>query len=494
MPEVSEMKDLGPMSGVCACFTQNTLNGRPYDRIYRDILDGKNQRYNMMMERGGIFCELGHPAQVSADFERTETDLSNACAIITKIEELPGGKVRASGRILDTPAGRIYKALEPFYKFGFSSRGSYEVGDDTEVEGPDGWNQDTYVFKGFDIVALPANPESQISATESVKSKRKTKSARESLDLNAIADATEIAPEEISKELDKIFDDNGDIIGSELVTMRGYVEEENMEPKQEEVEVTEKTPEAEVKVEVQETESPMDSIKLDLQKALSEAAKLRQDLETADFNLSNERAESERLRLENDELRARLEAAERSVRDYEEIKSLSEKLVDSYHGAVDAADSEMEVVVQERDAIAVERDEANKRAEEWNRKAEEQKKATEAAKEEARVAQESLAKEQSRVSAYRKELSVAKEQIIDLSCQMYGVDKKAALEAVGKSPSSKIRSAVEGLVKNKIRLAGFESEIIPTGVQKTQPRSQIDGLVAQDEYDAELIKALQDYS
>lgn len=493
MPEISEMKDLGPMSGICACFSKETLNGRGYDRIYRDILDGKNMRYNSMMERGGIFCELGHPAQVSADFERTETDLNNACAIITKLEELPGGRVRASGRILDTPAGRIYKALEPHYKFGFSSRGSYEVGDDLPSEGPDGWNQDTYVFKGFDIVALPANPESEISATESVKSGRRSKSARESLDINAIADATEIDPEEISKELDKVFDDSGEIPGSELVTMRDYVEEENMENKQDDGQVTEVTQETEEVTQEQPESSPAQDIKLDLQTALSEAAKLRQDLETADFNLSNEKAESERLRAENEDLRARLEAAEKAVQDYEEIKSLSTKLVDSYHGALDAADSDKEFVIQERDAIAVERDEAKKKADEWNKKAEEQKKATEEAQLKVKQASESLAKEQSRVKAFQRELASAREQLIDLSCQIYGVDKKRAVESVGKVPASKVKTAVESLVKNKIRLSGFESEIIPTGVQR-QKSEYVGGLVPQDEYDAELLKGLEDYS
>jgi hypothetical protein len=213
-----QQKSLGKVKGLCAYYSEATLNGRPYDKIYKDILAGKNYFYNEMLKRGGIFCEFGHPSQTSADFERTDTDLEKACVLIQKITETKKGELTAEGIILDTPAGRIYKAVAPFYKFGFSSRGSYEA-DPSSNEGPDGWNQDSYIFKGFDIVALPANEGSAISVTESIKGKKHI-SAREALDLNQIADAADVDEEEVESELDKLFDTDGEVANAKRVNLR----------------------------------------------------------------------------------------------------------------------------------------------------------------------------------------------------------------------------------------------------------------------------------
>ena len=70
MPEitVAPKNYLCDIEGLCAVFSKETLNGRSYSQIYRNLLDGKDYRFNEMMKRGGILCELSHPAQETADF------------------------------------------------------------------------------------------------------------------------------------------------------------------------------------------------------------------------------------------------------------------------------------------------------------------------------------------------------------------------------------------------------------------------------------------
>lgn len=474
-------KHLGNIEGLCACYSKETLNGRGYSKIYRNILDGKDYRFNEMMRRGGILCEFGHPAQVTADFERTETDLEKACAIITEITEGEDGKIFAKGKILDTPAGRIYKAISPFYKFGFSSRGSYEAAEDGFAEGPDGWNQDTYIFKGFDIVALPANEGSAISVTESIGSGKKIKSARESLDLNEIASATNVDPEEINRELDKIFNNDGDIEGSELITMREYSEMQEKENP-----VTEEPAQSEEVQQVPENaadiESPASDIKTDLQTALSEAAKLREDLERKDFDLQNANAELEKLRAEKEEFMQRAIQAEKALKDYEEIKYLSEQLVDSYHGVKDQFEAEKKEVLNLKDA-------AEENAKSWQERAESAEAERDAAKAEAKIANESLSRLRTRFSAVSQELSSAKESLVDMYSTVYGADKEKVLQKLGKTyRATQVKGVVESIVNDKIRLSSVSAQsVTPT----SRLKSSTESLECNDDVDRELLEMIK---
>ena len=44
MSEQVTAKGLGQVTGLCACYTKATLNGRPYDEIYKRILRGEDYR------------------------------------------------------------------------------------------------------------------------------------------------------------------------------------------------------------------------------------------------------------------------------------------------------------------------------------------------------------------------------------------------------------------------------------------------------------------
>lgn len=451
MPEitVAPKNYLCDIEGLCAVFSKETLNGRSYSQIYRNLLDGKDYRFNEMMKRGGILCELSHPAQETADFERTETDLNKVCAILTEIKEGPNSEVYAKGKVLDTPAGRIYMAMKPFYKFGFSSRGSYDAVDDYNAEGPDGWNQESYVFKGFDIVALPATEASEISATESITSTKKKKSARESLDINEIASAANVTPEEINRELDKMFTEKGDIPGSELVSLREYSDktEKDSEITPETQENVVEEPETPANPDAPAPEAPVSDIKQDLLTALGEAAKLREQLEKEQFEKQDLRLQLDALKSENGDLLHRAIEAEKSLADYEEIKHLSKQLVDSYHGVKDEYEAE---VTDLRNQLAAEQQTSTK----WQEEAKNAANEKEVAEENLRTATEELAKYKSRTSMLTHELGAAKENLLDVYSTNYGVAKESVINKIGKNfRVMQIKPAVESLAKESLRLS-----------------------------------------
>lgn len=457
MPEitVAPKNYLCDIEGLCAVFSKETLNGRSYSQIYRNLLDGKDYRFNEMMKRGGILCELSHPAQETADFERTETDLNKVCAILTEIKEGPNSEVYAKGKILDTPAGHIYMAMKPFYKFGFSSRGSYDAVDDYNAEGPDGWNQESYVFKGFDIVALPATEASKISATESITSTKKKKSARESLDINEIASAANVTPEEINRELDKMFTEKGDIPGSELVSLREYNDKTEKDS-----EITPKT--QETVIEEPETpsnlEAPVSDIKQDLLTALGEAAKLREQLEKEQFEKQDLRLQLDALKSENGDLLHRAIEAEKSLADYEEIKHLSKQLVDSYHGVKDEYEAE---ATDLRNQLAAEQQTSTK----WQEEAKNAANEKEVAEENLRTTTEELAKYKSRTSMLTHELGAAKESLLDVYSTNYGVAKESVINKIGKNfRVMQIKPAVESLAKESLRLSNSPAECNEIGL------------------------------
>lgn len=484
MPEitVAPKNYLCDIEGLCAVFSKETLNGRSYSQIYRNLLDGKDYRFNEMMKRGGILCELSHPAQETADFERTETDLNKVCAILTEIKEGPNSEVYAKGKILDTPAGHIYMAMKPFYKFGFSSRGSYDAVDDYNAEGPDGWNQESYVFKGFDIVALPATEASEISATESITSTKKKKSARESLDINEIASAANVTPEEINRELDKMFTEKGDIPGSELVSLREYNDktEKDSEITPETQETVIEEPETPANPEAPVPEAPVSDIKQDLLTALGEAAKLREQLEKEQFEKQDLRLQLDALKSENGDLLHRAIEAEKSLADYEEIKHLSKQLVDSYHGVKDEYEAE---ATDLRNQLAAEQQTSTK----WQEEAKNAANEKEVAEENLRTATEELAKYKSRTSMLTHELGAAKENLLDVYSTNYGVAKESVINKIGKNfRVMQIKPAVESLAKESLRLSNSPAECNEIGLNYAV--DQLDEFA--DDVERELFAAL----
>lgn len=163
--EMEKRGILGRLVGPCASFIDATRNGRKYsERLWENVFNSE-----VMKERianGVCFGELGHPP------DREETDMEKVCVCLPS-EPRKGrdGKLLAVFDILDTPNGRILKSLCDYGStLGVSSRGSGDL--ETDFDGKESVNPDTYNCEGFDIVALPAVKEARLQyVNESLDSK-----------------------------------------------------------------------------------------------------------------------------------------------------------------------------------------------------------------------------------------------------------------------------------------------------------------------------------
>ncbi len=153
---------LGKLKGVFADYKHGTRNS---DRLYTEELwDNRvfgSEDVMEALETKTLFGELDHP-----EGDRCETLAKNAAITITKLEKRPEeGVIYGEAEILDTPTGRIVKALaDSGAKLGISSRG---MGEEIYSEGKNIIDPETYDFITFDVVVTPANTKARVSLTES---------------------------------------------------------------------------------------------------------------------------------------------------------------------------------------------------------------------------------------------------------------------------------------------------------------------------------------
>ena len=153
---------LGHLKGIFADYKNGTRNS---DRLYTEELwDNRvfgSEDVMEALETKTLFGELDHP-----EGDRCETLAKNAAISITKLEKKPDeGVIYGEADILDTPTGRIVKALaDSGAKLGISSRG---MGEEIYVDGQNIIDPDTYDFITFDVVVTPANTKARVSLTES---------------------------------------------------------------------------------------------------------------------------------------------------------------------------------------------------------------------------------------------------------------------------------------------------------------------------------------
>lgn len=184
---------LGRLYGNVADTFRATRNGRKYseqlwEKVFNDSLVKEG------FQSGGIPGELDHPT------DRTET-CSEKIAIMMPAppKKNKDGKLVAYFDILDTPNGRIAYTLAKYgYKFGISSRGDGEVEED--YDGTSEVLPDSFDFKAFDLVLLPAVKEARMQlVAESFDTKRSVKGALiESLN-NSTEDERKIMEDTLDK-------------------------------------------------------------------------------------------------------------------------------------------------------------------------------------------------------------------------------------------------------------------------------------------------------
>ena len=468
------MSAIGKISGLCADYSQATYNGRPYDKIYQRILDGKDFRFNEMMKRGGIPCELGHPTDLDSNGNpRTETDPTKIAVIITDISKGGPQQLVASGTITDTPNGRIFKELSQYYKFGLSSRGSYEVNDDFDIEGPYGWNQDSYVFKGYDLVLLPANNGSVLSVTEGIGDKKTVKVAREEIDVNLLAEASEVSEDQVEEALDQLFGISKDAEKSEEVSISDFNEnqsEDSEELKPERTEETEKDDENKVETTLITDGEEVDKIKADLQTALDQIKTLLGGKEKDGIEIANRDAEVARLTSENEDLKLeldeRIKESEDFVEKFEKLKDTALKLVESYKQAKKIfedskkSDEDLAKIREDNNVLKEQLDEEKSKR---------------------LRAEESLDRLKNRNSLVTKELLSAKESLISYHSRALGISEKALRNTLGKSYSVKNIRAVAESIANE---STYSIPVLPVARRASSTESL---MVGNDDIEREII-------
>ena len=201
---------LGRLTGPCADFLNPTRNGRQYDeslweKVFNDPI------VNEYFEAGGIPGELDHP-----------TDRLDTCSekIAIMMPEKPtkdkDGHLIASFDILDTPNGRIVWTLAKYgYRLGISSRGNGEVY--AGADGNEHVDEDSYDFRAFDIVLLPAVKAARLKMVESLQNGKSFNQAINEALEKANADEKKVMQETLDnlkieyKSTDKVVDKKSDM-------------------------------------------------------------------------------------------------------------------------------------------------------------------------------------------------------------------------------------------------------------------------------------------
>lgn len=136
---------LGTFDGMSldADITNNNGLDIPRD-VWETVFSSKE--YATGIAHGWFIGFLGHPDDPGCQ------DFKNACIVMTS-GKLEDGKIYASFNLVDSPVGRIVNTFRKAgVEFGISVRGAGDITDNV-VEA------ETFVFRGFDLVAFPAYEE-----------------------------------------------------------------------------------------------------------------------------------------------------------------------------------------------------------------------------------------------------------------------------------------------------------------------------------------------
>lgn len=205
---------LGQLKGPIAEWGNPTRNGRFYSKqLWENVFN--TSWVKEALDTHTLFGEVDHPT------DRIEPKLTEAAVSMTDYSFSDGDKtLYGTFDILNTPKGRILKALADYgCKLGVSSRGRGSLTKRGNTEYVD---EKTYIFGGFDIVALPAVKkarETYVSEDYKLKSalevfKREINSCKSSDSLESIKNVFESVDFDDSGELNEMIEQKEKSLGS----------------------------------------------------------------------------------------------------------------------------------------------------------------------------------------------------------------------------------------------------------------------------------------
>lgn len=193
---------LGRLIGPCADFIQATRNGRKYsEELWENVFS--NDLMKEKIKNRCCFGELGHPT------DRTETDMEKIALCLAELPKKGGdGKLYGVFDILDTPNGRILKALCDYgCNIGISSRGQGDL--ITDLDGNEAVDPDTYDCEGFDAVLMPGVEAARLKYVTESLNKENSKGLKLALteSLKKASDDDRKIMEETLKDLNITLDE-----------------------------------------------------------------------------------------------------------------------------------------------------------------------------------------------------------------------------------------------------------------------------------------------
>lgn len=193
---------LGRLVGPCADFIQATRNGRKYsEELWENVFS--NDLMKEKIKNRCCFGELGHPT------DRTETDMEKIALCLAELPKKGSdGKLYGVFDILDTPNGRILKALCDYgCNIGISSRGQGDL--ITDLDGNEAVDPDTYDCEGFDAVLMPGVEAARLKYVTESLNKENSKGLKLALteSLKKASDDDRKIMEETLKDLNITLDE-----------------------------------------------------------------------------------------------------------------------------------------------------------------------------------------------------------------------------------------------------------------------------------------------
>ena len=144
MQEAKTSSILGTFTGKCcdaAVFNNNSM------KLNRELFENllNSDEYKDAVAHGYYIGFLGHPEDPGCQ------DFKDACIVLKSMELKENDEIYGTFDLIDTPVGRIVKSfIDAGVEWGISIRGAGDVDSEGNVD------PETFVFRGFDLVAFPA--------------------------------------------------------------------------------------------------------------------------------------------------------------------------------------------------------------------------------------------------------------------------------------------------------------------------------------------------